>query len=353
MAAKVIVVGAGIIGSSIAWRLAGQGFEVVLADAGRLGGEASWAAAGMLTVGAEFSAEDPVAAMALESLALYPKFVSELEAASGLSIEYSQCGGIQLAKSDAEWEELRRQGASQREYGIPSREMSAAELSEKVPCAATGGLFFSNDAVVAPRDVVRALRAACLRSGVELLENCGVREIRSTGDGVEVSFESESLRGGAAVLSAGAWSSSLGVVAPDAVEPRRSYPVRGHLVTFRAAPGTLPMILRHGATYVLQRADGQIVAGSTEEDCGFDREPSLELVRDIHRRAAELMPALAHMEPEDYWIGFRPAIDGHGPEIRRMAQTQIWVSFGHYRNGILLAPFTSCLVAGAIEVVAG
>jgi len=350
---KVIVVGAGIIGSSIAWRLAEKGYYVVLADAGKLGGEASSAAAGMLTVGAEFPAGDPLGAMALTSLALYPQFVSQLEAASGVKIEYNRCGGLQLATTEEEWNELRQQATSQRANGIPSRELTALELAEHIPGPAVGGMFFDDDAVVAPRDLVRALRAACLRIGVEILEDTPVQELHTSGEDVSVRLKDSTLTGTAAVLSSGAWSSSLGVFTPKVADLSRAFPVRGHVVSFRAKPGILRPILRHGSTYVLQRADGQILAGSTEEDCGFNRTPDMGLVQDIHRRAAQLLPALATMEPDDHWIGFRPATESRLPEIHQMGSAPVWLAYGHYRNGILLAPATSQRITDEISASLG
>src|SRR6202050_1437411 len=92
----VIIIGGGIIGGSIAWRLAQAGAAVTLLDAGTLGGEASWAGAGMLAPGGEFSGDGEWARFALESLALYPAFVEELQAESGCRIDYRGCGAIEI-----------------------------------------------------------------------------------------------------------------------------------------------------------------------------------------------------------------------------------------------------------------
>jgi len=79
-----IVIGAGIIGSSIAWKLAGAGLRVTLLDAGQMGGEASWAGAGMLAPGGEVKIRDAWSDLALESLQMYPEYIAELEAATGV-----------------------------------------------------------------------------------------------------------------------------------------------------------------------------------------------------------------------------------------------------------------------------
>src|SRR5271169_5303526 len=96
----VIIVGGGIIGGSIAWRLAQAGAAVMLVDAGELGGEASWAGAGMLAPGGEIAGRTPWAEFTLESLALYPAFVEELESETGLGIDYRRCGALEVARTE-------------------------------------------------------------------------------------------------------------------------------------------------------------------------------------------------------------------------------------------------------------
>ena len=77
--ADAIVIGAGIIGASIAWRLAQRGLQVTLIDAGQAGREASWAGAGMLAPGGEITEQTDWSAFALHSHSLYSGFVAELE----------------------------------------------------------------------------------------------------------------------------------------------------------------------------------------------------------------------------------------------------------------------------------
>src|SRR5579862_2742172 len=115
-----IVIGAGIIGSSIAWRLAQRGLRVTLIDAGKVGGEASWAGAGMLAPGGEVVERTAWSDFALDSLHLYPEFIAELEAESGHAIDYQRNGAIEIAATDEEWVALLDRAEKQRALGIPS-----------------------------------------------------------------------------------------------------------------------------------------------------------------------------------------------------------------------------------------
>ncbi len=178
---EVLVVGAGLIGSSIAWLLSKAGCRVVLIDAGSFGGEASAAGAGMLAPGGEYREPSPAARFAIESLAMYPTFVRQLEKESGLSIDYRKCGAIELAYEHERWRELRKRADVQRRFGISVQWLCLSSLSAVAPGlnleGLRGALYHPDDACVAPGDLLRALRAVCEREGVKILENSPVESI--------------------------------------------------------------------------------------------------------------------------------------------------------------------------------
>ena len=202
----------------------------------------------MLAPGGEVDSPTRLARLTAESLKLYPDFVGELESESGCAIDFARCGAIELTGDD------RRMNA-QSALGIRSERLNANEV------------FYPDDAVVDPRDVVRALRVACERRGVEIHENSPVKKID-----------------GPAVLAAGAWSSMIETPVPI----RPAFPVRGHLVSYRMPPGSVPKILRSGNTYILQRKSGLTIVGSSSERIGFDRTVNSAMVADISTPAAAL-----------------------------------------------------------------
>ena len=348
MTFDAIITGAGIIGGSIAWRLAQSGLRVALLDAATMGGEASWAAAGMLAPGGEIEGPSAWNDFALESLRLYPDFVSELRGESGCSIDFQQKGALEIALTSEEWNALEVRSRSQARLEIVSCAVPASELKTLAPLVQTpvaGARFYPQDALVDPRDVVLALRSACLRHGVVLLEGTRVTEIRASADSIEVRSGKEVLSGGVAVLAAGAWSSQIMV--PGCQLPR-CFPIRGHLLGYQLQPGSLGPIVRLGHTYLAQRANGFTIAGASSEDAGFDRILDPAIVSGIQMRAAELVPVLDGRQPDATWLGFRPAVDGDVPVLGRAGDTALWLAYGHYRNGILLAPETARRIAAAI-----
>jgi glycine oxidase len=337
----VIVTGAGIIGLASAWRMARAGMRVIVMDAREAAAEASWAGAGMLAPGGEFETQSQLAAMALRSRHAYEAFVRELENETGFDIDFQKCGAFELAANDAEVAALQRKAGLQQSMGIPSESRRWNDFEAR---------FYPEDAIVDPRQVTAALRTACLRLGVVLREHEPAREIAP--DGAWVRTASGTIEDPDGVLiAAGAWSSSLCAALP------RTIPVRGHLVSWTVPPGTLPSIVRHDHTYLLQRRNGTLIAGSSTQDVGFDRAIDLGIVDDIRDRAARLLPALANMEPSACWIGFRPAIaaakDIACTPVVGQIGPKLWAAVGHYRNGILLAPETARLITESVLAHAG
>jgi glycine oxidase len=315
----IAIVGGGLIGASIGWRLAQKHQHVLLFDATNLGGEASMAGAGMLAPASEATTESAWLTLGMESLRLYPGLVEELHAETGLNIDFRICGGLVMDPDEA----------------LEVFHRSAGIRVERH----ANGLFYPDEALVDPAALLRSFRLALLRRGV-------LHEHRHVS-----SIEASSYK--AVVIAAGAWSGLVSVsYKGEPLQLPSSAPVKGHLIAFQMAEGLLGPFLRKGHSYVLQRSDGLMIAGSTEEHVGFDTTVSLGTCDDLHRRAAELVPELATAEPVRQWIGFRPGPElPDGPIMRRIPNTNVWLAYGHYRNGILLTPITAQRIAD--EIIAG
>jgi glycine oxidase len=339
----MIIVGAGIIGLSCAWRLARCKIPVTVFDTREAGGEASWAGAGMLAPGGEMEHASPLAEMSVRSLAMYSDFVQALREDSGLTIDYQQCGALELALNDREAVELELRAARQSTIGIRSESTRYKGTSD----GSVAARFYPDDALVNPRDIIAALRVACLRRRVSIHEHEPVLGVCPDGSGVHT--QRARYRDDGVLIAAGAWSSQLacGLAANSSVP--KTMPVRGHLIAWRPETDMLRTILRHGNTYLLQRDSGFLIAGASTEHVGFDRSIDENIVRAIHDRASRLMPVLAGMDPVERWNGFRPGIEGGMPAIGRMEDTAIWTAFGHYRNGILLAPDTAYRIEKSVS----
>ncbi len=347
-----LVIGGGIIGASIAWKLALAGLRVSLVDAGSVGGEASWAGAGMLAPGGEIVSREPWLDLALESMRLYPAFVAELQAATGVVIDYRVSGGIDVALDDEEWRALGARAERQRALGIASTVLDRQSLLDQAPLCRdrdyAGAVLYPDDTLVDPRDVMRALTIACRSAGVEIREGWRATSLHVSRGSVLVESPADSLHAPFAVLAAGAWSTGIAISGTTLPALPIAFPVKGLLISYPLEPGVLRPILRRGHTYLLQRATGIMIAGTTSEEVGFNRTVDEHSIDDVTARVGELLPWIRRHQPTAAWIGFRPAADSPGPVIHRAADTGLWLAYGHYRNGILLAPVTAKLVTEGI-----
>jgi glycine oxidase len=314
---RVLIAGGGLIGGGIAWRLAQAGARVTIADAGRFGGETSSAGAGMLSPGGEFDRPSVWLELGVAGMRAFPSFVEELGGETKMPIDFVRCGCLHFVEPAAAQARAEFQSA----HGI------FLEVRRD-------GLFYPEDAQVDPNHLLRALRCACLARGVEILEQHPVAAIETS------DYD-------AVVIAAGAWSSQIRAThRGTAIELPAVKPVKGHLIGFDLTPGMLGPMLRRGHSYVLQRSNGFLLAGSNEEDAGFDRTIDAATCAEIHAHAAELFPALRDAEPSKRWTGLRPYCAE--PQIRRVAGTNLWLAYGHFRNGILLTPLTSSRISAEI-----
>ena len=173
----VLVVGGGAIGLAIAWRAARRGMSVALLERDGAGEGTSRVAAGMLAPVAEVEfggAGRRMLELALRSAALWPGFAAELQAASGAEIAMRPTGTLLLARDDDEEAELERQLEFRRSLGLEVRRLRPSEAREREPALAPtlrAALEAPGDHSVDPRPVLRALREACIRAGVEMREH--------------------------------------------------------------------------------------------------------------------------------------------------------------------------------------
>jgi glycine oxidase len=343
------IIGGGLIGLSAGWRLAQAGFPVTVFERGSFGKEASWAGAGMLAPGGEIEDDSEFAKRALAGRALYRSFVRELEEAAGLTIDYQECGALDLAYDNAEWAALTARAERQTALGISSKRLDPDQVRVFWPRLRTedlrGALFYPEDAVVDPRDLTTALLAACAAARVELVPDRAVIRLDIRGDKATVHSESGARDFAALVLAAGAWSSSIAV---EGVPPLPiAEPVKGHLIGYQQPDQTCNTIVRRGHTYLLQRANGLLIAGASVEHAGWDRSIDASIAAALAREAEFVLPHLGETTPAHTWIGFRPGSDRL--QIGSWHSNALYLAYGHFRNGILLAPQTAAELTALIR----
>lgn len=345
----IAVAGGGVIGLSIAWRLAQLGWEVTVYEKSALASESSWAGAGMLAPGGEIERPSELATLAIESRALYGNFVSELESASGLTVDYQECGGLDVAYTDAEWSDLKARSEAQSSLAITHRRVQPVQISTFWPRirkeGLVGGIFYPGDAIVNPHELNAALIAACNRAHVVFKERCAVTNVDISDTGALVKTQKDHRLFTAAIIAAGAWSSS--VLVTNVAPLPEAEPIKGHLIGYNQPEQTCNTIVRHRHMYFLQRANGLMIAGASVEHAGFDRDIKPSVVAELVGKAGFVFPHLAETTPSQIWTGLRPGSDRL--QMGQWHSPHLYLAYGHYRNGILLAPVTAERIASAVS----
>ncbi len=357
--ADVVVVGGGIIGMAVAWRLRERGMSVTLLDRAQTGAGTSHVAAGMLAPVAEVEfgeAGRRVLDLGLRSAELWPGFAAELQEASGMALALLKTGTLLVARDGDEARELERQLSFRRSLGLQVERLRPSQAREREPALAPTvrlALEAPEDHSIDPRPVLAALRSACLAAGVQLREHAPVKGVELDGpeeraSGVRLA-DGERLAAGNVVLAAGPWSEEIEGLPPGARVPVR--PVRGQILRLRdpAGPGLLSRVVRFEGGYVLPRGDGRYVLGATVEERGFGLAPTVGGVRELLRDAHELLPGISELEIEELSVGLRPGTPDNAPAIGPGALAGLTWATGHHRNGILLAPLTAELVAELLD----
>ena len=327
---KVVVVGAGVAGLSIGWRLLQAGCTVTILDRTQPGHGATWAAAGMLGVTAEMKdASGPLRNLAMQSNGLWPEFAAELEAVSGQSIGYLRSGALMLAGDAAELEAMRLRGPV----------LDAAGVGALAPMVANpaGGLWAADEAHVDSRMLGEALTDAVLKAGGVILPNEAAVAIERS-----VVLTPYGRHGGDAVLlAAGAWSGLLDQVPVT--------PVKGEIIALAPPRGvSLPGPVIWGNGIYLVPRGGRLLVGATVERCGFDTATTEDAVRHLRSRAEALIPSLRDWTLADHWAGLRPATPDGLPLLGPSHRPGLFVAGGQYRNGILFAPAIARMMADII-----
>jgi glycine oxidase len=374
MNTDVLVIGGGVIGCACAWRLRQAGLSVTLFERRACGQESSWAGAGILDPGS-YARSDPLAELRRASCSRYPSFAEELREQTGIDPELIPCGLLDLITDDNQDAAADRElAAANREPAAANREPAAAgvgpaaaqktgvgkhpaverlspeqvrQLEPAVGGDIRGALLKREVCQVRNPRLMRALRAACLQSGVRLMEHTTVTSIECDGDAPCVRTPDGSHRADWIVLAAGAWSSLLNASVGEVV---RVAPVRGQMALLECPAAPIGHIIEHGSSYAVSRRDGRLLIGATvEPDAGFDSRPTAAGVERLLGFVRRFLPPLADCRFVRAWAGLRPGSADGKPYIGPIpGQERLIAATGHYRAGLLLAPITAEIVTELI-----
>lgn len=343
----VLMIGGGVIGLSLAWRLAQRGHSVQVIDRGQPGREASWAGAGIIPAAVQRADQHPFEQLRGMACGLHEQWAAELRELTGIDNGFRRCGAIHLARTPGEAAALAAWAAAEREQGIAVEMLSDSQLAELEPKLATprplvAALVPEEAQLRNPRHL-QALVRACEISGVTISPGIDVACARIEGDCLQgIETAAGLLKAERYCFTAGAWTGGLlqrlGVQAGI-------LPIRGQMVLFRCAEPPIKRIVNEGSRYLVPRDDGRVLAGSTEEEVGFDKSTTGETIAELTNFARRLVPALADATIERTWAGLRPGSFDGLPYLGALpGLNNAYVAAGHFRSGLYMSTATAVLM---------
>ena len=342
MAKKIIVVGGGIVGCLTALALRDRGCQVTLVErnvvAAQTSGESSWAGAGILFPLLPWMYKDAVNQLAMAGAALYPALCERLLAETGIDPEYTQSGMQILPNFDEtaaiHWCES---------YQIPIVKKS-------------NSLLLPTIAQVRPPHLLHALRQLLVQENVTLLENTQLEPLKNVnyidvwqaniyaGAGVG---SKKVLEADAFVVTSGAWSFDL---LKETAAGLNIKPMRGQILLYENVQEVPKNIIYQNGFYLVPRRDGLLLAGSTLEDVGFDKNTTEDVKQELQTKAESIIPSLKHALIRKHWSGLRPGTPDNLPTIAAHPSIKnLYLNTGHFRYGLTMAPASAERVAALIS----
>ena len=345
----VVIVGGGVIGLSIAYAVAREGIVPTVLDRRELGREASWAGAGLIPPEAEHPTEQPRIALRAWSARLYPSWSTALQEETGTDSGYRRTGGVDVAWTDQEATALWAAAGRWRAEGVAHERLAPGDYARVEPALnpeLKAVYYLPDRAQVRSPRLLRALMAAVTRRGGRLKPWHSVEGFEVHGGRVTaVRTAAGDLPCGMVVVAAGAWSGSLLEPIVHAPTP----PLKGQIVLLRGDRPLIERIVEHGTNYLVPRDDGLILVGATEENVGFDTQPTALAARGLLDHALRLCPSLSQAKVEATWAGLRPGSVDTRPYIGTAPGfPNLIVAAGHRRAGLQLAPATAEIVADLV-----
>src|SRR5262245_54884013 len=352
-AMRVVVVGAGVLGASVAYHLARAGVEVTLVDRADEG-RATAAGAGIVCPWGSIIEDAANYALRAAGARYYAQLVAMLAEDGETDLGYARVGGLYVPMQPGELDELERRARS-RAVDAPE----AGRIERLSPAAARAlfpplrpeqpALFVSGGARVDGRRLAGALQRAAVKHNTRLLN--GSAELACQGDAVAgVRVAGELIEAERVVVAAGAWAPSL--LASVGVELAVA-PQRGQIVHLRL-PGTdtarWPVLLPLSSYYLLAFEDARVVVGATREtNSGFDYRLTAAGVAEVLNAGLAVAPGLAAWTLHEIRIGFRPLAHDNRPKLGPVPGVEnLFVANGLGPGGLTMGPYAGALVADLV-----
>jgi glycine oxidase len=339
----VAIIGGGVIGCSIAYQLSKAGVQVSVIEREEIAAEASRAAAGLLSPAEVLTGPKAVADLFLASWSMTAEVIAEIEAASGVQVEYFQTGALHILMDAEDQTTLKKYAEIWQAQGGEVKWLTGDQMYEYEPLLdhiLDAALYVPDTVSIRPRLMTRAYAEAARKSGAIFYEHSEVTGFKQQSDkviGIQTA-QGRTIPCDCVVVAAGAWSehvgSWLGLNIPV-------FPARGQILSLRQPATPLKHTIIGNGIYIVPKIDDTIYVGATIEQVGFDKSNTAGGIAWLLSSAIQLVPNLEHAAIADIWSGLRPWSRDSYPILGKAPGWEnVILATGHGPGGFELSAIT-------------
>lgn len=338
-----LIIGAGVIGLMLARQLSDQGASVTIIDKGFAGSESSWAGGGIISPLYPWRYSPLVTQLTQNASQQYHRLAETLWHTHNIDIEYAQHGLVVINSHEIAtalaW-------ASAHNVAVELLEPTHSLIKQNhITPLVDNGCFLPAIAQIRTPRLMQALKCDIqMRANVTLIEHCAALQLVANSRQItEVVTQQQSFSAANIIICAGAWSKAL--LQPLQLEIP-IVPVRGQMLALHGNDKVLSTIVLHGKYYLIPRRDNTVIVGSTLEYVGFDKNTTDAGYHKLLTQAVNLCAPLKHFTVVKHWAGLRPGSLSSIPYIGKINPFEnLYINAGHFRNGLVLAPAATQLLA--------
>lgn len=343
----VLIVGAGIIGSAIAYNLRKRGVDVMVLEREEAGSQASSAAAGLLAPLGPLSGPGPFADLLLTSFSMFPALVPELEAASGLQLEYEQTGALRTVRNPKHVSNLKKRLEAWKPLGLTMHWLTGDEARQREPLLGpdiSAAIYAPEEAQIRATLITQAFFIAAEKQGARFYSHSEAIDIKHEDNkitGIQTN-EGEIISCDHLVLATGSWAADhkkwLEINLPIS-------PVKGQIISLQKTLPHLNHIIFGDSAYIAPKQDS-IIVGATKEDVGFNTQTTDEGISWLRDTARRLVPTTQDATLLSAWAGLRPGTPDKQPILGLAPHWKnVTLAVGHNAVGIILSAITGQTIA--------